>query len=97
MSTQNANGARGSTIDELLALDDAIAVAEGNALRALADHLREAAVNLPAGSKLARSFARHSLKFDQWAQVANRGHEAEMGNIELFMLEREVRPDEDAS
>lgn len=80
-----------ATIRDLLQQDLDIAAAESAALTDLAAYLRDAAVSLPDGSNLARSFARHSIKFDEWAR--HRGHEAQMGDIELHALLRDVDTD----
>jgi len=78
-----------ATMEEMARFEAAVAQAEADALRALAKHLREAVIDLPVESRLARTFAGASKKFDQWSE--HRGHEAEMGHIELSHLLRNLR------
>jgi hypothetical protein len=54
-----------ATIKELARLDREIAVAEHRALQNLANHLREAAIELPIQSRLALTFAQHAQEFEQ--------------------------------
>lgn len=53
-----------ATIEELTRLDREIAVAEHRALKRLAEHLRDAAIDLPIQSRLALTFARHAQVFE---------------------------------
>jgi hypothetical protein len=53
-----------ATIEELERLDREIAEAEHRALSNLAEHLREAACELPIQSRLALLFARHAKQFE---------------------------------
>jgi hypothetical protein len=59
-----------ATIEELKRLDMEIAEAEHRALRNLAEHLRQAVVELPIQSRLARTFAQHAQEFDRRRDTA---------------------------
>ncbi len=59
-----------STIEELERLEAEIAVAEYRALSNLAAHLRDAAVELPIQSRLARTFIQHAREFEQRSATA---------------------------
>lgn len=62
-----------STIDELERRARTIAVAERDALCDLANYMRELAVGLPDGSRVALLFAEHAHKFEDRANTAYNG------------------------
>lgn len=69
-----------STLDGIERLEQELDSAEREALCNLAKHLREAVLELPSESRLARSFVRHASKFETWA----RGSAAALwGDVEL--------------
>jgi hypothetical protein len=77
-----------ATIEELERLEAEQRAAEANALHDLADHLREAVIDLPATSRLAQSFAHAARSFDKWS-----GHQptaAFMGGVEIDGLRRDI-------
>jgi hypothetical protein len=75
-----------ATVDELTRLDREMVAAERQVLRALAEHLRQAVLELPSESRLARSFVRHAAKFD----MAASGSGADLwGTLELEKMVRE--------
>jgi hypothetical protein len=58
-----------ATNDELARLDREIKDAEHAALSNLASHLREAVLNIPSESRLARVFVRQAKEFDNLARA----------------------------
>jgi hypothetical protein len=77
-----------ATIEELERLEAEQRAAEANALHDLADHLREAVIDLPATSRVAQSFAKAAREFDRWAQ--HHPSAATMGSIEISSLQRDI-------
>ncbi len=76
------------TIAELEQRSLEVAEAESRALRALADHLREAAVQLPRDSTMGMRFAKHAQGFDSTASFVDHHIDA-VGTLALqtFTLE----------
>jgi len=62
-----------ATIDELERLDREIDDAERQALRNLAEHLRDAVRDMPSESRLALAFVRYAREFDMWAGGSSPG------------------------
>ena len=62
------------TIAELEQRSLEVAEAESRALRALADHLREAAVQLPRDSTMGMHFAKHGRAVESTASFVDRPH-----------------------
>lgn len=83
-----------ATLEELLNRDEQIVEAECDALRDLAECMRNLAVELPDGSNLARRLAVYSEHFDTVAEF-RRGSVAAYATLRLQTLSAEVREDLD--
>jgi hypothetical protein len=80
-----------ATIEELERLEAQQRHAEAKALRDLAGYLREAVIDLPAHSPMARAFAKFAREFEQWS-----GHYrdcAVVASNQLHELSRGIRSD----
>src|SRR5579859_7277281 len=76
-----------ATIEEIERQDALIRSSEAAALRNLAAHLREAVIDLPVESQLARAFVKRAKTFEGAAQERNIPLH---GDSELWMLARDV-------
>jgi hypothetical protein len=74
-----------ATPDELTQLDLEVQRAEQQAMRNLAEYLRDAVLEMPSESKLARAFVRHASNFESRAGA---------GTMVLGNLERDLEQDE---
>jgi len=76
-----------ATIEEIERHDALIRSSEVRALQNLAAHLREAVIDLPAESQLARAFVKRAKTFEGCVRQRD---VAQHGDGELWMLGREV-------
>lgn len=82
-----------ATIEEIERRDAEVRAAEIKALRNLAAHLREAVIDLPAESLLARAFVRRARTFEDAARTRDAARD---GEGELQMLIRDLKAAGDA-